>query len=151
MRKIKLAAAALAMAAGLLAAPAAASAASAASIRPDSPGYTLTSVGICFAQNGCQSAWVSLYVYSTYSYDQIWINGAVGCNHGGGWVVSWCSNTNNGKSYLNVGMNWMGTIGIPSGGYDWWRVNIFANDAGCDYWYTTEHIYINNYECQVAQ
>ena len=56
--------------------------------------------------------------------------------HGGGWVITWCSNTNNGKSYLNVGMNWTGTpqSGIDNGEYSWERMNILANGAGCSPW-----------------
>jgi hypothetical protein len=148
MRKIKSVAVALVAAAGLLAAP---SAANAASIRPAESVYTLTGVGICAFSGGtgCADANVSLYVYTTYSYSQIWINGNVDCAHGGAWVITWCSNTNNGQSYINLGMNWMGSIGIPSGSYAWWRVNIFANGAGCDPWSGGGSFFTNNYECEI--
>ena len=132
MRKIKSLLAAAAVAAGLLMAPLTASPASAESV------YTLSWIGFCFhaSAQGCAIGNVNLTVTTTYSYSQIWINGHVSCTHGGGWVITWCSNTNNGKSYLNVGMNWTGTpqSGIDNGQYSWERMNILANGAGCSPW-----------------
>lgn len=116
---------ATAVTAGALAAPLAASPAHAAS------DYTLSYVGLCYHASavGCDIGNVALTVTSTYSYNQIWINGKVYCTHGGGWVITWCSNTNNGKSYLNVGMNWTGSItsGFNGDETSWWRMNILAN------------------------
>ena len=106
--------------------------------RDAEPVYTLSYIGFCFhySAEGCAIGNVSLVVTTTYSYRQIWINGSVYCTHGGGWVITWCSNTNNGKSYLNVGMNWTGTpqSGIDNGNYSWERMNILANGAGCSPW-----------------
>jgi hypothetical protein len=132
MRKIKSLMAGAAVAAGVLVAPITASTASAESV------YTLSYIGFCFhySAEGCAIGNVSLVVTTTYNYKQIWINGSVYCTHGGGWVITWCSNTNNGKSYLNVGMNWTGTpqSGIDNGEYSWERMNILANGAGCSPW-----------------
>lgn len=147
MRKIKFLLAAAAVAAGLLMAPMAASPASAAS------DYTLSWVGLCYygGAEGCAIGNVSLTVTTTYSYSQIWINGKVYCTHGGGWVYTWCSNTNNGKSYLNVGMNWTGSTqsGFNNGETSWWRMNILANDAGCNPWhgYATSTV-TNDFGCE---
>ncbi len=100
--------------------------------------YTLSYIGFCFhySAEGCAIGNVSLVVTTTYNYRQIWVNGAPYCTHGGGWVITWCSKTNNGKSYLNVGMNWTGTpqSGIDNGDYSWERMNILANGAGCSPW-----------------
>jgi hypothetical protein len=132
MAKIKSLVAAGAVTAGLMMAPITASPARAEST------YTLSYIGFCYtvSQEGCDIGNVSMNVTTTYSYDQIWINGHVDCTHGGGWVITWCSNTNNGKSYLNVGMNWTGTpqSGIKNGGSSWERMNILANGAGCSPW-----------------
>ncbi len=129
MRKIKALVAAGAVAIGVLAQPISASAESV---------YTFSDLGFCFhaSAEGCNIGNVSLVVYTTYTYHQIWINGKVYCTHGGGWVITWCSNTNNGKSYLNVGMNWTGTprSGLPDGETTWARINVLANGAGCSWW-----------------
>jgi hypothetical protein len=142
MRKIKslMAAAAVAAAVCVLMAPLTASSASAAS-SPAASGesdYTLSWIGFCYyvSEEGCAIGNVSLNVTTTYSYSQIWINGHVYCTHGGGWVITWCSNTNNGDSYINVGMNWTGSItsGFENGETSWERMNILANGAGCNPW-----------------
>lgn len=142
MKKIKTTAAALAVAGGLLASPVAAGTADAASTQ-----YTFTAEGFCDSVNGCDYAYVSLLVYSTYSANQVWINGKVSCQHSGQWVISWCSNTNNGKAYLNVGMNWVGPD-MPGNSYDWSRINIFANGIGCSGW-EAKNILMSNFQCEV--
>jgi hypothetical protein len=142
MRKIKTAAAAFAVAGGLLASPVAAGTAHAASTQ-----YTFTAEGYCDAINNCDYASVSLLVYSTYSANQVWINGHVGCTHSGQWVITWCSNTNNGKSYLNVGMNWSGPD-FPGNTYDYSRINIYANGIGCSGWGTKNDVTMTNFQCE---
>jgi hypothetical protein len=116
--------------------------------------YTLSWVGLCAYHGGdvgCNIGNVALNVTTTYSYSQIWINGHVSCTHGGGWVTTWCSNTNNGKSYLNVGMNWTGSTqsGFENGETSWWRMNILANGAGCNDWhgYATPTV-TNDFGCE---
>jgi hypothetical protein len=142
MRTIITLVAATATVAGVLLAPISATMANAESV------YTFSDLGFCYhgSAEGCNIGNVSLVVYTTYSYGQIWINGSVYCTHGGGWVTTWCSNTNNGKSYLNVGMNWTGTArsGLPNGETTWARMNVLANGAGCSWWGGDTFVLIEN-------
>jgi hypothetical protein len=145
MRKIRSVVAVLAVVGGLLATPITAASAS-VSTASAATTYTLSNFGLCDTV-GCDYAWVSLNVYSTYSYSQVWINGTVDCEHGGQWVTSWCGKTNNGESYLNVGENW---VGPDISGYEWYRLNIYANGAGCRFWGTTYNVTFINRQCEEA-
>ena len=83
MNRIKVAALALAAAAGLLAAP---SAANAGVTRAAESVYTVSSMTRCFVSGhgSSYSECVSFKAYTTYSATQIWINGHVSC----GWSSS---------------------------------------------------------------
>lgn len=136
MRKTKSLVAALAATAGmLLAIP---SAASAASVKPALSVYTYTEVDVSLG-----NLYAEFAVYATYSQTQIWINGKVECGSTQGWVVSWCSNTNNGQAWLNVGMNLVNPYG------SWYaRNNIYANNSGCSYWGSSQ-LTLEYWECEV--
>jgi hypothetical protein len=75
-----------------------------------------------------------LEVYSTYSSTQIWINGTVACvTSSSAMAISWCGvGGGNGTATLNVGMNVVGAI--LGQDYEWFRMNIYANGAGCYNW-----------------
>jgi hypothetical protein len=133
MKRIIMAALALAGAAGLLAAPAAANAAVA---KPAESVYTESIVTRCFADHlleGC----VYFRAYSTYSATQVWINGSVYCK-GEGFDgdppapadVTWCGvGGGNGTGFLNVGVNWNVPAWKANGLYE--RMDIVENGEGC--------------------
>jgi hypothetical protein len=152
MRMVKLAAAVLAVVAGLLAAPGAATAATAASAESV---YTLSSMTRAFTAlepcNGDSTALCSdsgdvhFQVYSTYSASQIWINGKVSCSgqgYGGlpraadGPVhITWCGvGGGNGTAVLNVGVNWNVPAWAADGLYE--RMDLLAGGGGCTTWGT---------------
>jgi hypothetical protein len=140
MCKIKSAAAVLALAAGLLAAP---SAASAASARPAESVYTLSGLDRYAADNdGVDWAAVSLSAYSTYSATQIWINGHVSCTWWSTGVeedITWCGvGGGNGTATLNIGINWE----IPAwNAYNLYeRMDILAAGGGCTTWGTNSPV-----------
>jgi len=133
MNRIKVAALALAAAAGLLAAP---SAANAAVASPAESVYTVSSMTRCFADNllaGC----VSFKAYTTYSSSQVWINGTPSCS-GQGFAgvpaapvdITWCGvGGGNGTGFLNVGVNWNVPAWKANGLYE--RMDIVENGEGC--------------------
>jgi hypothetical protein len=127
MRKIKSAFAALAVIAGVLGIPGTASAESV---------YTTSAVERCIGSYPANC--VYLQAYSTYSRSQIWINGIVTCSGTQYVIVTWCKNTNNGQSYLNIGVNFTilphsGGGNTPTGSF-YYRMNIYANGNGCYSW-----------------
>lgn len=134
MNRIKVAALALAAAAGLLAAP---SAANAAVTRAAESVYTVSSMTRCFvSSNGnSYSECVSFKAYTTYSATQIWINGHVSCGwSSSGYVtpvdITWCGvGGGNGTGYLNVGVNWNVPDWDAYGLYE--RMNIVSGGEGC--------------------
>src|SRR5690349_23444104 len=93
MRKSKWVLVALAVIVGVLATPGIASA----------NVYTSSAIERCIGSNPTNC--VYLQAYSTYSPSQIWINGHVFCSGTQYVQITWCSNTNNGQSYLNIGVN----------------------------------------------
>jgi hypothetical protein len=122
--------------------PASAATRSPAPVRAATPAesvYTFSEVGVNLGDLDAEFA-----LYATYSETQIWINGKVECGSTQGWVVSWCSNTNNGKAYLNVGMNLTNPYG------SWYeRMNIYANNSGCNIWGSSQ-LTVDFWECEVA-
>jgi hypothetical protein len=130
MKRIKSAAVALGVAAGLLAVP---SAAASASIRPAESVYTLTTMNRCFADQ-IYAECVKFYANTTYSSTQIWINGIVHCSWSSGSYatvnITWCGvGGGNGTAYLNIGANWNVPSWDANGLYE--RVDIIANDGNC--------------------
>ena len=127
MRKIKLAVAVVAVAAGLLAPALAAGTANAGTT------YTISYIQRCATVSG--SANIDCFkmgTYSTYSQTQVWINGRVFCNpYSGGVTYSWCGvGGGNGTGALNIGINF--TFSGVGGLYE--RMNIDAGGAGCSTW-----------------
>lgn len=124
MTKIKLAVAAAAVAAGLLAPALAAGTANAST-------YTLSYIDRCaqVEQLDC----FQLGAYSTYSQTQIWINGNVICHPYHGKVnITWCGvGGGNGTGALNIGGNF--TFPGATGSY-YERMDMFAGGAGCETW-----------------
>jgi hypothetical protein len=132
MSRIKLAAAMLVVAAGLLAAP---GAASAVSTRPAESVYTHSDIDRCMlVNNGYGETCVVLGAYSTYSASQIWINGHVSCswytNTAANLEITWCGvGGGNGTAVLNIGVNWQVSNFKAYGLYE--RMNILAGHGGC--------------------
>lgn len=130
MRKIKLAVAAAAVAAGLLAPAFAAGTANAALT------YTISYIQRCATVHG--SANIDCFkmgTYSTYSQTQVWINGRVFCDpYSGSVTYSWCGvGGGNGTGALNIGINF--TFSGIGGLYE--RMQIYAGFAGCSTWGST--------------
>jgi hypothetical protein len=129
MSKIRSAAAILAVAAGLLAAP---TAAMAASVRPAESVYTFSSMTRCFENKTLAYGCVYFQAYSTYSASQIWINGHVSCSWSGDVPsdITWCGvGGGNGTAYLDIGLNWNVPDWGASGLYQ--RMNIISGGRGC--------------------
>jgi hypothetical protein len=130
MSRIRSAAAVLVVAAGLLAGPGAAIAASA---KPAESVYTTSSMTRCFERGGLSNpGCVHFQAYSTYSANQIWINGHVSCSWSGDVPsdITWCGvGGGNGTAYLNIGLNWNVPDWGASGLYE--RMNIVAGGRGC--------------------
>jgi hypothetical protein len=140
MRKIKSAAAALAMLAGALlfaAGPAHAVA----------TGYTWSEIDRC-AFTSVGNVCFSIDTWTTNTSSQIWINGHVQCsgysNNGNPTPqITWCGigirsgPGSNGSSYLNVGANF--TLPGASGGF-YERMNIFSNAGGCSTWGSNSNV-----------
>ena len=131
MRKIKLAVAAAAVAAGLLAPSLAAGTANAST-------YTISYIDRCaqvivsggYLQTDC----FQLGAYSTKTNSQIWINGNVICHPYQGSVhITWCGvGSGNGTGALNIGDNF--TFPHATGSY-YERMDIFAGpDRKCNTW-----------------
>jgi hypothetical protein len=77
---------------------------------------------------------VEMGIHTTSTATQIWINGKVSCIAKAGFAISWCGvGGGNGTATLNFGMNVVGQ-GL-GGGYDWFRMNLYANGAGCYRWW----------------
>ena len=129
MKRIKLAAMALGLAAGLAAAP---SVAATASVRPAESVYTVTTVNRCFSDQ-IYSECVYFQAHTTYSSTQIWINGNVSCHWSGSYTavdITWCGlGGGNGTGYLNEGVNWNVPGWNANGLYA--RMNIVSNGGGC--------------------
>jgi hypothetical protein len=125
MRKIKLAVAVAAVAAGLLAPSLAAGTANAST-------YTTSSMTRCFTAI-FNAECVHFQAYTTYSASQIWINGHVACSWSGEPYpvdITWCGvGGGNGTGYLNIGLNWNVPAANASGLYE--RMNIVAGGQGC--------------------
>jgi hypothetical protein len=141
MNKIKFAAAILAVAGGLLAAPSAASAATAGTAESV---YTVSGIHRCAdANDGVGYACVNLGAASTYSATQIWINGHVDCYW---WAdepieldITWCGvGGGNGTAVLNIGINWQIPTWSAHGLYE--RMDILANHGGCSTWGTNSAV-----------
>jgi hypothetical protein len=118
MRKIKLAVAAAAVAAGLLASPLAVGIANAST-------YSISFINRCAQVSGSANHdCIQLGSYATYTQDQVWINGHVYCNIlSGGVTKTWCGvGGGNGTGALNIGVNF--TFSGVTGLYE--RMNIFA-------------------------
>ena len=137
MKRIKVAALALAAAAGLLAAPAAATA---ATTRPAESVYTISSMNRCFNNDPASLLEVveciHFQAYTTYGATQIWINGHVTCKLQtilNGLVpvdITWCGvGGGNGTGYLNIGVDW----NVPDWHADnlYERMDIVSGGAGC--------------------
>jgi opacity protein-like surface antigen len=141
MRRIKSAAALLALAAALLAVP---SAAIAASVSPAESVYTHSDIYRCMlVTDGHGEACVVLGTYSTYSATQIWINGHVSCswyaNEPTNLEITWCGvGGGNGTAVLNIGVNWQVPNWDASGLYE--RMDILAGHGGCSTWGTNSAV-----------
>ena len=128
MRKIKLAVAAAAVAAGLLAPSLAAGTANAST-------YTISYIDRC-AQFGSGPGVYDCFqlgAYSTKTNSQIWINGSVFCRpYSGSVKITWCGvGGGNGTGALNIGDNF--TFSGVTGLYE--RMDIFAGpDRICNTW-----------------
>lgn len=140
MRKIKSAAAALAMVAGALIL-------SAGPAHAVATGYTWSEIDRCaFTSYG--NICLSIDTWTTNTSSQIWINGHVQCsgysNNGNPTPhITWCGigvqsgPGSNGSSYLNVGANF--TLPGASGGF-YERMNIFSNAGGCSTWGSNSNV-----------
>jgi hypothetical protein len=84
--------------------------------------YTYTEITAC---NDSCSVTVTLYFHATLSTTQVWINGKVTCDVLGA-KATWCGNTNNGKNYLDTGVNFDGY---------WLRADVYPqnHNPGCIY------------------
>jgi hypothetical protein len=145
MRKIKSVVAALAATVGILAlSPIAASATSATSATSTQPLESVYTYSLFEVSLPGTSLSAYFYLYTTFSQTQIWINGKVTCPTTPGWVTSWCSNTNNGKAYINAGQN----LTNPHGSW-YQRANIYANYSGCSWWGSSS-LSFDYAECEVS-
>src|ERR1700734_4501363 len=134
MRMVKLAVAAAAVAAGMIASPLAAGTANAATT------YTWSSIDRCATTPDSAADCFELGTYSTYSQTQVWINGTVYCHpYKGSVKITWCGvGGGNGTGALNIGDNF--AFNGISGLYE--RMDIFGggdrssggNGPGCDTW-----------------
>ena len=118
MRKIKLAMAAAAVAAGLLAPTLAAGAANAST-------YTYSHIYRCVFDGdkyNQSSACFILAAYSTYTQTQVWINGPVYCTPTEGIVnITWCGvGGGNGTGVLNIGDDFNFSRNAKGSYYDAW-------------------------------
>jgi hypothetical protein len=128
MRKIKLAVAAAAVAAGMLASPLAAGTANAST-------YTISYINRCAEPAAHPNVYdcIQLGAHSTKTDSQIWINGSVICHpYSGSVTYSWCGvGGGNGTGALNIGVNF--TFSGITGLYE--RMDIFAGpDRKCNTW-----------------
>jgi hypothetical protein len=127
MRKIKLAVAVAAVAAGVLAPSLAAGTANAST-------YTISYIDRCAELARTPNVYdcFKLGAYSTYTQPQIWINGSVICRpYSGSVTITWCGvGGGNGTGALNIGdnFNFPGVKGL----YE--RMDMFAGGAGCETW-----------------
>jgi hypothetical protein len=121
---VKLAVAAAAVAAGMIASPLAAGTANAATT------YTWSSIDRCATTPDSAADCFELGTYSTYSQTQVWINGTVYCHpYKGSVKITWCGvGGGNGTGALNIGDNFTPS-GVSGSYYE--RINIFAGGAGC--------------------
>jgi hypothetical protein len=129
MWKIKLAVAAAAVAAGMLAPILVAGTANAST-------YTYSEIGryaIVGPHDNEHTDGFQLWAYSTYSQTQVWINGSVFCSPTAGSVnIGWHGvGGGNGTGALNIGCNFTFS-GIKGSYYE--RMNIYAGGAGCSTW-----------------
>jgi hypothetical protein len=130
MRKIKLAVAAAAVAAGLLAPTFAAGTANAST-------YTISFIDRCArvgpTSGNLHTDCFQLGAHSTYSQSQVWINGKVFCHvYSGSVNITWCGvGGGNGTGALNIGDNF--TFPGATGSY-YERMDMFAGGAGCETW-----------------
>jgi hypothetical protein len=135
MRKIKLAVAAAAVAAGVLAPILVTGTANAATT------YSVSYINRCATVSGSQNKdCFHLGAYATYSQSQVWINGSVFCNvYSGNVTKTWCGvGGGNGTGALNIGVNF--NMSGVKGLYE--RMNILAggnvayggDGPGCSTW-----------------
>jgi hypothetical protein len=129
MRKIKWAAAATAVAAGLVASPlAVAGVANAGSV------YTVSYIDRC-AMVGPSNIIHCFQTgsFATYSETQVWINGKVFCKpYKGTMNITWCGvGGGNGTGELNIGDNF--TFPNAKGTF-YERMNILTGGSGCETW-----------------
>jgi hypothetical protein len=149
MRKIKSLGAILALLVGVLAFAAPATA-NAATMRPAESVYTMTFYEYCLYS---QSEWCAqVNTMSTYSATQVWVNGKPWCDvSSNALAVSWCGvGGGNGTATLNIGMNLVGSI--LGGEGEWFRVNIYANGAGCHQWgggYIANNSWTGSHGCEI--
>ena len=127
MNKIKSAAAAMALGAGMLASPVALGTAHANT-------YTISYIDRCavYISSPPVSDCMQLGTYSTYSNSQVWKNGNVFCKGYKGHVtITWCGvGGGNGTGALNIGdnFNFSGADGL----YE--RITMFAGGGRCEIW-----------------